>query len=160
MSAFVDPHDAYLSFREEVQKGSLHLESCKIHPDVKVHLDEIDSGFRLTYATFKNKIAKGILQIVQAGWDNDILYFQLGVAVGKEFRRQGVGEHLVKKALEEFLERFPIPKGRKICIEAVISTSNITSQKLAAKIFPAPPTSITDCVSGNPALQYKFFKEG
>ncbi|MTJ92825.1 MAG: GNAT family N-acetyltransferase [Desulfovibrio sp.] len=160
MPKFIDPHDAYLSFREEVQNDSLQLESCKLHPDIKMYFDEVDSGARFTYATFKNKIAKGILQIAQSGWDNGIPYFQLGIAVGKEFRKQGVGEQLTRKALEEFLERFPIPKGEKLGIEAVISTANIASQKLAAKIFPKPPTAITDSVSGKPALHYEFVKEG
>lgn len=160
MPEMIDPHEGYLSFREEVKKSTLPLEVCKLHPDVKVHVDMPDGEkHRYTFTILEGNTAKGILIITPSGWDGDIFYYQIGFAVAEEFRRQGVGEELCRKGLEEFLSRIHPPKGKKIGIEAIISTSNTASQKLAAKIFANPPTPHTDKYSGEDALLYEFIVE-
>lgn len=156
----VDPHEGYLSFRKEVEQGTLSLDPCKIHPDIKLYTDTQNEKYRFTYTIIEGNIPKGILQIISLEWDRNIFYFQLGIAVGKEFRRQGVAKELSKKGLEEFLARFPIPKNRKLGIEAIVEKSNVASQKLAAKTFPNPPTQIKDEFSGEEAFRYEFIVAG
>lgn len=156
MPAMSDPHDGYLSFRGAVEKGILQLDPCTLYPEMKFHADEIDGEMRFTYTVLQGNIPKGILQVVPSGWENGIFYFQLGIAVGDEFRNQGVASLLSQKGIEEFVNRFPLPHDKKLGIEAVISELNVASQKVAARSFSDPPIKIIDKHSGEPALRYEL----
>lgn len=121
-----------------------------------MHVDEVNSEKRLTYTIFDGNIPKGILQIAMNGWENDILYFQLGIAIGNEYRNKGIGYEISQKGINEFIYNMQVAKVQKLGIEAVVSKSNIASQKLAAKIFHNTPNEIIDKYSGEEALQYEF----
>ena len=160
MTSMVDPYIGYLSFRDEVEHGNLHLESGKLYPDIKLYFDKVEGQKRLTYTILKENIPKGILQVTPSGWEQDVFYFQLGIAVSEEFRGQGIGSELNRKGIEEFLANYPLSKGEKLGIEVIISETNIASQRLAAKFFPDPPIQLTDKCSGEAALRYEFIVVG
>jgi len=57
------------------------------------------------------------------------------------------------KAIEE-MRRGLKPHVPRFYLEAIVSTSNVPSQKVAARVLSSEPTTGTDHHSGEPILQY------
>jgi RimJ/RimL family protein N-acetyltransferase len=79
--------------------------------------------------------------------------FQIGYAVPEAYRRQGRAKTVVGMAVEE-LQRGFSGRGPALYVEAVVGVDNAPSRRVAEQMLSATPDTITDEVSGLPALHY------
>ena len=80
--------------------------------------------------------------------------FQLGYAVIESKRGQRLASNTVAHALDELQNGMKGPGVTEYYVEAVVSPSNLASNKLAQRLLSDSPESCTDVFSGEPALRY------
>jgi GNAT superfamily N-acetyltransferase len=152
MPQMTDPSAALQSFQLCLE--TLALQRCKLHSDVFLLVDQPNGSPRFTYALLDRATvtALAILAVVEP--QDGVPCFQIGYAVAENFRRRGLARKLVTAAIAELRHGLSRNGISNICVEAVVGTDNIASQRVAAATICATPTNITDSVSGLPALYY------
>lgn len=117
--------------------------------------DRVPSGERYSYA----KIIDGVAQAVSIfGLDEPIDgldCFSVGYAVNEKYRRRGLAVEAVNTGIEDLKKRFLKTKMERFYIEAVIEVSNISSIKVAQKLFSEPGLPCIETYSGKRSLQFK-----
>ena len=148
-----DPYEGLVSFVQAYEHGIISVAKCTLHEDLYILHDDAEGTPRLTYASIVNGVVQGIAIYVQAEPVEGTPCFALGYAVLPEFRNQRIGTSLVEKSLSEIQHGFKkyIPT---FFVEAVISQSNVHSNKIANKLLSSEPKSCRDSLSGEPAYQY------
>lgn len=64
--------------------------------------------------------------------------FQIGYAVIEKMRNKGIGKKILAQAIEELTHGLSRSPMKEFYIEAVVSTSNDSSNKIATKLISAP----------------------
>jgi hypothetical protein len=152
--SMADPMDALRTLQPAIDSRGVQLQPCELFDDLKVVVDYPMGELRLTYVAMSNGRAEAIAQFVEADPVNRVPCFSLGYAVQERLRGQGLAGRTVANALVELengLRRSPL---KKYYVEAIVSPSNIPSNRIAARLISDKPVSITDAFSGDPALQY------
>lgn len=153
----VDPHDGYLSFQNELRNGNLVIGETASGSGVFSHFDMPEYGVRrLTYinlAEDKETVTAFVSCLFNGEVDGHPC-LAIGYAVPEKLRNQGRASKLVADVVEDAKAQFLAAGVKKFYVEAVIDIENIASRKVAEKIFNVEPESITDRLSGRPALRY------
>lgn len=153
----VDPHDGYLSFQNELWNGNLEVGEIAPGSRIFSHFDVPKPGVRrLTYVSLAedNKTVTAFVSCVFNGEVDGHPCLALGYAVPEQFRNQGRASQLVSAVIEDAKTQCRSAGYEKLYLEAVIDVDNIASCKVADKAFAVESESITDRVSGRPALRY------
>ena len=151
-----DPHDSLPSFQRALRDGELIVQKGALDRELIVHLDHPAPRVnRMTYAKLDGKKVVGLVQLVPAELLNGLPCFQAGVAVAKKYRRKGHAKRLVAAAIAELKHGLAQDaKIKSFYVEAIVSVENEPSKRLAAATISKEPTTVTDELSGQPALQY------
>jgi len=148
-----DPSEALFSFQNALRAGVIDLKPGEIEKAVFVHFDRPNDKPRFTYVKLEAQtvIALAMFVILDSSPEP---WIQTGYAVPKKFRNQGHATGLMRNAIAELKNGLRHVGLKSIQIEAIVGVENLASQRVAAKVISATPTSITDNISGQPALQY------
>ena len=84
------------------------------------------------------------------------ILFQIGYAVPIGHRKKGLGQKIVRIALDEIDHGFRRAKTPMFYVEASVLNSNVPSQRLAEKVFGASKQSGFDEQSGEALKLYRI----
>jgi hypothetical protein len=149
-----DPSDALVSFQQALADGEIAPQKCELHGDLVVHVDSPSGIHRFTYALVKGSRVVAVAIFAQADPIEGHLCFNTGYAVDQASRSRGYGGEITQKAFDELTNGFRRAGIPHLYVEAIVSTENEHSNKLASKLFSANPKACTDSVSGQLAYQY------
>ncbi|AME28657.1 GNAT family N-acetyltransferase [Burkholderia sp. PAMC 26561] len=153
MVEMTNPLTALISYQAAYKEGRIRPQACPSPSDLVVLMDKETGPLRVSYALIEHGVVKGIAIFIAGPHIDQIPLFDIGYAVDENFRCQGVATKVMEQSISEMRAGF----GRHIprfYLQAVIGTTNVASQKVAARIFGSSPKPITDSVSGQPALAY------
>jgi hypothetical protein len=154
MASMTDPSSALSSFQEVLLAGAIQLQRCTLHPELHVYADQAKGCARFTYVTLERRTVTAFVNLVLCDPIEGTPCFQIGYAVPDAYRRQGRAKTVVGMAVEELQRGFSGRLGPALYVEAVVGVDNTPSQCVAEQILTATPDTITDEISGLPALRY------
>lgn len=155
MASMTDPMDALVSFQQALLRGEISLRAAELEPDVFVHVDHLGAGIsRFTYVRLDRRTVKAFANIVMTEPFDGAPCFQVGVAVPVPYRSKGYAKSILAAAIAELKNGLSRNKIPSFYIEAVVSIDNEPSKRVAEALIASTPTTITDEVSGLPALHY------
>jgi hypothetical protein len=151
--AMTDPMDALIFFQQALTDRKISPQRAELHDDLLFLVDHPNGDLRMTYALTKARNVVALVTIIPADPMNGFPCFNVGYAVDEVHRSQGYGKEVTQKAFDEltngFRSRFP-----HLYVEAIVSTTNEHSKKLANRLFSNNPSACIDSLSGRDALQY------
>lgn len=149
-----DPMNSLTSFQHALANGEIAPQKAEIHRDLLAMHDRQHGVDRFTYALVKDQrvVAIAIFALVEP--IDGCQCLQAGYAVDMAHRSKGFGKEVTKKAFDELTNGFSRAGLPHLYVEAMVSTSNEHSKKIASALFSNNPRKCTDEVSGQPALQY------
>jgi hypothetical protein len=157
MPRMTDPMDTLVKLQEAIDRRyPLMMQRCDIFKDLVLIADEPAPGcVRMTYARINDKRKVLALSVfAKADPIEGIPVFQAGNAVLQSERRQGLGESILSKGIEELTKGWKRAGITKFYIEGVVSVNNEASKKIASRVLSPSPVAITDEFCSEPALQY------
>lgn len=146
--------NALISFKKAFANNSIAPQKAEIHSDLLVLVDYPNGEMRMTYALIKNGEPIALLTLINAEPMKGFPCFNIGYAVDKAHRSIGHGKEILRKAFDELTNGFKRAGFPHLYLEAIVSTENTHSNKLANSMLDNNPMSCTDSVSGQPAFQY------
>tara|TARA_R110002049_G_scaffold20717_3_gene75894 strand:- start:24433 stop:24900 length:468 start_codon:yes stop_codon:yes gene_type:complete len=146
--------DALVGLQTALDDGIVTLTPCELHSDLAVLLDQPTDKPRFTYAFIeKNKVIAVALFVLTESVQS-IPCFSIGYAVVDSRRRNSIGSRILLQAIDELRHGLSRNRVSEFYLEAIVSTENIPSNKLARRLISDSPKPGTDCFSGEPILQY------
>lgn len=149
-----DPMNAFVSLQQALDDQEIPLQSGDKHKDILVISQSFPGFQRMTYAKVEGGTVQSMVMFVLMGQSDGFLCFQLGWATLESERGRGHATEIVGKGMEELRDGLKAKGIKKIRMEAVISDSNLPSNKLALKLISDLPESCTDSFSGEAAQRY------
>jgi hypothetical protein len=149
-----NPMDGLVFFQKALDGGHITPQKGDIHSDLLVLSDRPNGETRLTYALIKNRKVVAIATFIPADPIDGDLCFNTGYAVDFSERSKGYGKEVTQKAFDELINGFKRARIPHLYVEALVSTQNEHSNKLAYRLFSASPNPCIDEVSGQPAFHY------
>lgn len=156
----VDPMDALLSLQPAIESHRVELQPCALFTDLALLIDYPNGHKRTTYVRQPDGVAAAIVMVAEVDPYEGLPCFQLGYAVLTTHRGRGIGLRIVEDAIAELRHDLKRAGLKAFYVEAVVSPSNVPSNKIASRLIAATPSLITDMDSGEPALQYLRRIEG
>ena len=156
MAELTDPTPAMTSFERAMLEGAIMPENAALYPDVVAYLDRTPNGAtRFTYAQIAGRRVVAFANFIMVGHEAGLPVFQVGVAVPEIERTKGRAKHIIRAGIAEMKHGLGrAHPGAAFYVEAVVGLDNGASQRVSAAVISNQPTSITDSVSGLPALHY------
>jgi len=149
-----DPMNGLVFFQKAFAGGHIAPQKGDIHSDLLVLNDRPDVETRLTYALIKNRKVVATATFIPVDPIGGHLCFNTGYAVDFSERSKGYGKEVTQKAFDELINGFKRARIPHLYVEALVSTQNEHSNKLAYRLFSASPSACMDEVSGQPAFHY------
>lgn len=149
-----NPMAALLQFQVTFEAGEIPVQPGRLDPTILFAVDHPNGGPRFNYMRAENKTLSVLVMFAQNGLKYRSPLFNIGYAVAETYRGRGLAKSTLIGALAELSAGLGSAGVGAIHIEAVISPNNLASQAVARSIFDTVPIENTDCVSGEPALQY------
>ncbi|MCD9096693.1 GNAT family N-acetyltransferase [Luteimonas fraxinea] len=153
MPSLTDPTPAMQSFQDVLRQG-LPVERGRVDPNVGFYMDTDPrhAHSRFVYVYRDGLTVKAYACFVPYERQEGSPVFAVGYAVPDAYRGHGLAKAVFAAGIAELRNGF---SGHPpFFVEAIIDTSNVASQHVAAAVLQISPQSITDQVSGLPALQY------
>ncbi|KXG87579.1 GNAT family N-acetyltransferase [Agrobacterium bohemicum] len=145
-----NPSDALELFQEAFSKGNIPLMICKFDPSMSMCVDEPNGKRRISFVKVEGQTLTILVMFVVVGLRDGTLCFNIGYAVPPSHQGQGIAKMAVENAIIEMKNGI----GRPFYVEAIVGLDNPTSQRVANTTISEHATTITDDVSGLPALLY------
>jgi hypothetical protein len=150
-----DPMGALNGLQSALDAGSVTLYGCELYPELRFLRDEPTGKPRFTYALLDNNTVVAVAVFFLTDPKNGLPCFQLGYAVIEQRRNTGVASELLRQAIEELRHGMCRNSGvREFYLEAIVSTENTASHRIASKLISDSPISGTDGFCSEPILQY------
>lgn len=149
-----DPMNGLVSFQNALAGGHIVPQKGEIHSDLLMLHDRPNGEARLTYALIKNRKVVATATFIPADPIDGHHCFNTGYAVDFSDRSKGYGKEVTQKAFDELINGFKRAGIPHLYVEALVSTQNEHSNKLACRLFSASPSACPDEVSGQPAFHY------
>jgi predicted acetyltransferase len=152
-----DPHDGMVSFQQALRAGMIELARVPDYQDLFIHFDVPTPGVhRLTYVRLSKdrRTVKAFLACIMNGEIDGFPCVSVGYAVPVSERNKGRAKQILRDAINDQIRQATDNDIEAIYIEAVIDVTNITSQRVAEAVMGVRHESITDSVSGRPAVRY------
>lgn len=154
MASMTDPSSALHSFQEVLSLGGIQLRRCVLHPELHLYTDRANGSARFTYVTLDKRTVTAFVTLVACEPIDGTPCLQIGYAVPEAYRRQGRAKAAARMAVEELERGLSGKEWAALYLEAVIGIDNTASQRVAEHALSTTSESITDEVSGLPALRY------
>ncbi|WP_167811285.1 GNAT family N-acetyltransferase [Ralstonia pseudosolanacearum] len=154
MPQMADPSHALKSFQDELHLGTVNSKQGELDRDLFVYLDHPGGEPRFTYVRLDGKLVTALMMFAVVEPIRGIPCFQIGYAVAEQYRNQGRAKDAVVAAIGEMRNGFGRAGIPRFFVEAIVGADNAASNRVAAGVISAMPTSMTDEYSGHPALQY------
>jgi len=149
-----DPSSALHSFQKELLRGKIPLQRGAVNPDLYLHGDHPHGTPRLTYVKLENSTVTAFVSFVLCDPIEGIPCFNIGYAIPEAYRNQGRAKEIIGMAISEMRHGLGRTGASAFYVEAIVGADNKPSQRVAEQAISATPVTITDEVSGLPALQY------
>ncbi len=150
-----DPMVTLSKLQGALDAGVVTLSPCSIHKELGVIADYPGGTPRFTYALLKHGHVVAISVFAYTEMVDNVPCFQVGYAVREEDRNAGLGASILAKGIDELKRSLSGTPIRQLFLEAVVSSSNTASMKIAYRNISKFPREITDEFSGEDALQYR-----
>ncbi len=154
MTQMTDPMDGLTKLQLAMDNKWVELEDCESFDDVKVIFDRPNGEYRFSYAKVIDNSVQAFAVFVIVEPIEGVTCINLGYAVPEHNRGKGLGTEILTKSIEELKNGLGKNGISEFYLEAIISRSNIASQKIASKIISSTPEECTDSFSGQPAYSY------
>jgi hypothetical protein len=156
MASLIDPTPAMVSFEQAVRNGGIRVQQAALDAAVVFYADKVPSGaVRFSYARMSGASVVAFANFVSARHIGRVPVFQVGVAVPEAERGRGRAKHIMGAGIAELKHGLTRAHPEaEFFVEAVVGLDNLPSQHVAAAVLSTNPKSITDNVSGLPALHY------
>lgn len=154
MPSMTDPMNALNQFQKAFEVGLIPVQPGRLDQTVLFAPDQVYGRARFNYMRAQGKTLIALVMFVQNGVEDGNPVFSIGYAVADEYRGRGLAKSTLLAALTELSSGLASANISAIQVEAVISPNNLASQAIAMAVFDDTPSSITDSVSGEPALLY------
>lgn len=154
MPGMTDPTDALTSFQQALLAGEIDLQRGSADRDLYVHADRPNGELRLSYVRLEGSTVIAFANFVWCDPIEGEPCFQIGYAVPLAFRGRGLARDAVTAAIAEMQIGLTRNGIATFHIEAIVGADNAASQRVAQQTISPTATTITDEVSGEPALQY------
>ena len=136
----VDPSNALDTLQIALDAGTVVMIPCELNPDMQVLLDHPNGRPRLIYAQILGGRVKAVVIFVPIGPVESLPCFQIGCAMAKSVR--GLGRRIIVKALShafaELKSLLSIVSVHEFYLDAIISTKNVASNRIAERLFLKP----------------------
>ena len=149
-----DPMDALNGLQQALDANIVQMHACELFPSMAVLLDHPNDTPRFTYAKVLNGKVHAIALFVKTGFIEDTPCFQTGYAVAVDQRNGGLGAQIVQQGLAELQNSMSRTLIKEFFVEAIVSTENTPSNKIATQLLSQSPISCKDEFTNEPALQY------
>ncbi|MDE1153006.1 MAG: hypothetical protein PW788_10765 [Micavibrio sp.] len=149
-----NPSTALKLFQNDVLENKIPLQRGQVDSNLFVCCDEPNGRLRFNYMRIERQIITAFVMFVSVNPIDGIPCFNIGYAVPEKCQKQGRAKEVVNTAISEMQTGFGLAGVVSLYIEAIVETSNIASQKVAAHTLSLEPKSIIDQFSNLPALQY------
>jgi RimJ/RimL family protein N-acetyltransferase len=149
-----DPMDALNGLQQAIDARIVPMNPCELHTHLQVLLDHPNGTPRFTYAQIQNGRVQAIASVVKAGFVEGLPCFQIGYAVAPQYRGNGLGQQILQQALAELKHGMSRTQLTEFNLEAIVSTDNLPSNKIASRLISKSPVPCTDEYAKEPALQY------
>lgn len=156
MPTIVDPYPALVSFRQALDAGEIRLAPSRKTPDLYSYADNPTGTVpRLTFVHLGGSIVSALVMLAHAEPYKGRPCYGVGYAVPPKYRGQGRAKKLLAAVVQDM--RMMLKGGggpRSVFLEAVVSQSNLASQKVAEYILGPKNNTGHDELSGEPIFQY------
>ncbi|BBP44656.1 hypothetical protein THMIRHAS_00290 [Thiosulfatimonas sediminis] len=150
-----DPHDGLNELQKALDNKLVQMTQCELHPEINFLFDRPNEEYRFSYARIEGGKIIAFCVLVLAEPLEGRTCLGVGYAVPVEYRNQGFATDILTKAIDEFsLHTFNSNDIDSFYLEAIVSRTNIPSQKVVSKVFNSDPRECTDSFSGEPAYSY------
>ena len=149
-----DPMDALNGLQVALSDRTVELKPCDLHPEIGVLLDQPNGIPRFTYAQVKGNKVQAIVLFAMVEPVKGLPCFHLGYAVTESMRNQGIGIRILQQAIDELINGMCRNRIKEFYLEAIVSTENVASNKIAKRLISGGPELCKDAISGEPAYQY------
>lgn len=154
MAQLVNPMDGLISLQDAMDKKLVEFTPGELSSDIVMHFDQPEGETRFSFAKIVNDEIQAYSVFVMAEPLNGLLCLNLGYAVPKKYRQQGLALDILEKSIKELANGLGRNNIKEFYLEAIVGTNNEASQKLAYKVISNIPQKCTDSVSGQDALSY------
>lgn len=149
-----DPMNALIGLQRALDSGVVRPRPGDLHSELAVIFDEPNGTPRFTYALVGQSSVQAIALFVRTDPVQGIHCFNIGYAVVEAARRKGLGSKVLGLALDELKNGLGRAGIAELYVEAVVSTDNAPSNKLASKLISGQPDPGVDSFTGEPMLHY------
>ncbi|WP_233079623.1 GNAT family N-acetyltransferase [Rheinheimera soli] len=150
----IDPMESLIGLQEALIARTVQLQKCELHPSIRVLLDHPNDTPRFTYAIIEDNKVQAIALFVLTDPVSGTPCFQIGYAVIEKMRNKGVGKKILEEAIEELTHGLSRSSIKEFYLEAIVSTFNEASNKIATKLISAAVKCDKDAYSDEQAYQY------
>lgn len=154
MSEMTDPMNALIQLQVALDNHHISPSPCELHKDILVEADQPNGVPRYTYFKHSESKVQAIALFALIEPVEGIPCFQIGWATLDSVRNLGYATDVIKKSISELTNGLMRHNITTFYLEAIISSSNQPSIKLATKLISGSPADCTDSFSGEPALQF------
>ena len=159
MPEIANPMDALLSLQPAIDGGEVALQACAGHKDLWMLVDFPNGEPRTTYVVLEVGLAQCIVQFLPADPIDGVPCLSIGYATMEAARNRGLASATLSKAIRDMRAGLRRNGVRSFYVEAIVSTLNRPSQKVAERALGPAAKSATDHFSGEPVLQFvKLFE--
>lgn len=149
-----DPMEALRHLQVALDAREVELQPCKLYPEIKVLLDHPNGTARFTYALLDGTKVQAVALFAMADPIEGVPCFNIGYAVAEQLRGNGIASSLLERAVKEMAHGFSRTPMKTFYIEAIVSTLNEPSNKIAEKLVSATREEGSDAFSGEAVYQY------
>lgn len=149
-----DPMNALLSLQPAIDSGGVSLQPSAVDRKIQVLVDIAGGEPRTTYAVLEKGQVQCIVQFLPAERVDGIPCLSIGYATMEGARNRGLASATLSKAIEDMRRGLRKHGIRRFYVEAIVSTTNIASQKVAMCALGEATKTGTDRFSGEPIVQF------
>jgi hypothetical protein len=154
MPEIANPMDALLTLQPAIDQGEVTLRRCASQKGLWILVDLPNGEPRTTYVVRKKGLVQCIVQFVPADPIDGVPCLSTGYATIEAARKRGLASATLTQAIDDMRAGLRKHGVHRFYVEAIVSQSNVPSQKVAERVLGPAANSATDHFSGEPIYQY------
>ena len=153
MATLPDATAALNMFQRDLDR--IPLTPSETDADLLFHLDQPGGVARMTFVRLQDRTVTALAVFFAADPVDGVLLFHGFYAVPPAYRNQGRAKDILRAALRQMQHGFAHTVVAAIHVDVIVDPANIAAQHVAAAVITPIPETVTDEVSGLPALRYR-----